>query len=181
MNISLLHLETAPQRCPMCDGELYVTRFEPRAGANCPFCRGPLWFLQKSVDEIVIITFLSEGKLKNTPTGWNDATFWSLKNASRAIVDLSRLSFVSSGFLDTLVAIQQRLKSTGGILKVCGLNPQAAEAFIDAEMDVLFEIYPDEEAALESFDQSGDATSMILPMIGGQVASSESVEVAAQA
>jgi stage II sporulation protein AA (anti-sigma F factor antagonist) len=179
MNISLMHLETAPERCPMCDGELYVTQSEPRAGAACPICRGPLWFLQKKVDDVLILTILSEGKNKNTTSCWSDATFWSLKNATQAVVNLSRLPTVSSVFLDTLVAIQQKLKSAGGALKVCGLNPQVTNTFKDAELDSLFEIYPDEEAAQDSFDPSGDPSSMILPMLSEPVA--ESGKLAAQA
>ena len=181
MNISLMQLETAPERCPMCEGELYVSRSEPRAGATCPLCREPLWFLQKIVDEVVILTFLSEGKHKNAASGWTDATFWSLKNATRAVVNLSRLPTVSSALLETLEAIHQRLKSAGGALKVCGLNPQVADAFKDAELDESVEIYPDEETALDSFDQSSDSSSMILPMISEPVASAERGKIAVQA
>ena len=181
MNISLMQLETAPERCPMCEGELYVSRSEPRAGATCPLCREPLWFLQKIVDEVVILTFLSEGKHKNTTSGWSDATFWSLKKATRAVANLSRLPAVSSVLLETLESIHQRLKSAGGALKVCGLNPQVADAFKNAELDALFEIYPDEETALDSFDQSGDSAAMILPMISEPIESTESGKIAVQA
>ena len=181
MSLSLLHLETSPERCPMCDGELYVTPSEPRAGADCPFCRGPLWFLQKTADDVVILTFLSEGSQKTASSGWCDATIWSLKNAARAVIDLSRLLRVSRGFLETLAVIQQRLKSAGGALKICGLNPRVAEAIKDANLDAPFEIYPDQESALESFEQSGDTASMILPMVGDPAANVESGKLAAQA
>lgn len=180
MTFSISRLETAPQRCPMCEGELYVTQSEPRSGAACPFCRGPLSFLLKEVDDAIVLTFLSDGKFKSSPPAWNNATFWSLKNATRVVVDLSRLLAVSSAFLDTIAAIQQRLKSAGGALKVCGLRPPVIEAFEDAELDTIVEIYPDEEAALESFDQMADADSMIYPMIATTTVS-EAGELAIQA
>jgi anti-anti-sigma factor len=173
MTLSISRLEAAPQRCPMCEGELYVTRSEPRSGASCPFCRGPLWFLMKEVDEVVVLTFLSDGKHKNS-------TFWSIKNATRVVVDLSRLTTVSSAFLDTIVAIQQRLKSAGGALKVCGLRPAVAQAFESAELDTIVEVYPDEETALESFEQPSDPDSMIFPMVAA-TAMPEAAEVAIQA
>jgi anti-anti-sigma regulatory factor len=180
MNISL-HLETAPERCPMCDGELYVTRSGPRAGAACPFCRGTLWFLQKKIDGVPILTVLAEGKRKLATAAWSDATFWSLKNAARAVVNLSRLTGVSDEFLDTLVAIQQKLKSAGGNLKICGATPPVAAAFHAAELDAVLEVYADEEAALNSFDQSNDPASMILPLIPEPVTALESGRMAAQA
>jgi anti-anti-sigma regulatory factor len=150
----------------MCEGELYVTRSEPRSGVACPFCRGPLWFLKKEAGEVVVLTFLSDGKYKNSPPAWNDATFWSIKNATRVVVDLSRLLAVSIAFLDTIVTIQQRLKTAGGVLKVCGVRPNVIEAFEDAELDAIVEIYSDEETALESFEQPADVDSMIFPMVG---------------
>jgi anti-anti-sigma regulatory factor len=165
----------------MCEGELYVTRSEPRSGAACPFCRGPLWFLQKAVDDVVILTFLSDGKHRSTTSGWNDATFWSLKNSTRAVVDLSRLPTVSGAFVDTIAAIQQRLKSSAGALKICGVNPAVAEVFKDAGLDAVVEIYPDQETALESFEQSGEADSMILPMVSAPIIASETREIAVQA
>jgi anti-anti-sigma regulatory factor len=181
MSLSLMHLETAPEKCPMCEGELYVTQSEPRAGAACPICRGPLWFLQKTVDGAVILTFLSEGKHKNSVGGRSEATFWSLKTANRAIIDLSRFSTVSNAFLETLAAIRERMNSAGGSVKICGLNAQVAEAFKRAELDDLFDIYPDEEAALESFDQSSEPSAMILPMHTETVVTAESGKIAVQA
>ncbi len=181
MNISIKQLETAPQLCPMCEGELYVTRSEPRAGASCPFCREPLWFLQKAADEMVILTFLCDGKHKNSASGWNDAKFWSLRNATRVVVDLSRLPIVSGVFLDILAALQQKLKSAGGSLKLCGLNLSVAETLNNYKKDMPFEIFPDEETALESFDQPGDADSMILPMLSEPVHFSESGKMIAHA
>jgi anti-anti-sigma factor len=132
------------------------------------------------VDEIVVLTFLSDGKHKNSPPTWNDPTFWRLKNATRVVVDLSRLLTVSSAFLDTIATIQQRLKSAGGALKVCGLRPAVAETFENTELDTILEVYPDEETALKSFEQPADADSMILPMVAA-MAVSEAGELAIQA
>jgi anti-anti-sigma regulatory factor len=181
MNISLLHHETALEKCPMCDGELYVARSVPRAGTACPFCREPLWFLQKKIDGVPILTVLAEGKHKLATAAWSDATIWSLKNAARAVVNLSRLTGVSDEFLDTLVAIQQKLKSAGGSLKICGATPPVAAALHDAELDAVLELYADEESAIDSFEQPTDPASMFLPLRPEPTAAVESGRMAAQA
>jgi uncharacterized protein YbaR (Trm112 family) len=164
MAISILQLESTAFLCPKCDGELYVTPTEPRAGSACPFCREPLWFLRKTVGEVAFLTLLAESKHKSGPSVSCEAMYWSMKNASVAIVDFSRWLEVSNGFLDVLLAVQQKMKASGGLCKLCGLTPQVAEAFRDADLDTVFEIYPDVAAAMENIALSDDEHIATLPL-----------------
>jgi uncharacterized protein YbaR (Trm112 family) len=151
MGTSLAQLEAIPQCCPLCDGELYVAQSSPKGGAACPFCRRPLWFLRKTVKDIVVLTLLAEERRKVGAFGWNDHTFWPLQNTSALVVDLSRLSAVSSMLLEALVTRQRELQSTSGTMKVCGLCTEVANAFRAAKLETRFDIYPDEQTALDSF------------------------------
>jgi anti-anti-sigma regulatory factor len=124
----------------------------------------PLWFLRKSADGVVILTFLAEGKQKSGAV-LNDSTLWILQNATRVVANLSRMPLTSNAFMDMLVSLQQKLKSTGGVMKVCGLQPEVEALFREYEMDTVFEIFPDEKSALESFNSSENQSSSILPMV----------------
>jgi anti-anti-sigma regulatory factor len=137
---------------------------EPRAGSACPFCREPIWFLRKEVEGGVFLTILAEAKHKTGPSVSCEAIYWILKNALFAVIDFSRLSEVSTGFLDALLAAQQKMKASGGVLKLCGLVPQVANDFHDADMDAAFEIYLNVEVALESIALMDDAQAATFPL-----------------
>jgi anti-anti-sigma regulatory factor len=124
----------------------------------------PLWFLRKSADGVVILTFLAEGKQKSGAV-LNDSTLWILQNATRVVANLSRMPSTSNAFMDMLVSLQQKLKSTGGVMKVCGLHPEVEALFREYEMDTVFEIFPDEKSALEGFNSTENESSSILPMV----------------
>ena len=65
--------------------------------------------------------------------------------------------------MDMLVSLQQKLKSTGGVMKVCGLQPEVESIFREYEMDTVFEIFPDEKSALESFNSTENESSRFCP------------------
>jgi anti-anti-sigma regulatory factor len=164
MNMLSSFAETAAQCCPLCGEELFVTRSEPRSGASCPFCRRPLWFLRNCVDDVLIVTFLGEGKRKNAAPAWSEAALWLPREAAQVVADLSRMTSASHAFFEMLAAMQRKLELAGGAMKLCGLRPKVAESLKNAEPAALFEIYADEQSALKSFTSAVESESIDFPL-----------------
>ena len=72
----------------------------------------------------------------------------AIGDSSHAVLNLARLRFVTSTFLGMLVALRRETQTASVSLKLCGPNPTALEALSIAKMDQLFQIYDDEQAAL---------------------------------
>ncbi|MCL4202127.1 MAG: STAS domain-containing protein [Pirellulaceae bacterium] len=75
------------------------------------------------------------------------------RGESRVVLDLSRISFVSSAALGMLVRFRKRRSDHGLTLKMCGVGTMIEETFHITGMSLLFEIYKTAEEAIASFDQ----------------------------
>jgi len=100
------------------------------------------------------ITVLSlEGRLDAQSAGGVEETFKKKmeEGASKLLVDLSGVEYVSSAGLRVLLATSKKLNAQGGKLVLCGLKPYVQEVFEVAGFTSIFEILPDVDAALGSF------------------------------
>jgi anti-anti-sigma factor len=68
------------------------------------------------------------------------------------ILNFQNVSFLSSAALVKLIAAYKLIKSRGGGLKLCSIRPEFKEVFSITHLDRLFEILPDEAAALEALE-----------------------------
>jgi anti-sigma B factor antagonist len=107
--------------------------------------------VRKSINDVVVLTFLPGETSRGEDIVRADEAFSALGNAVQVVLNLSYLQSATSLFLGMLLAFRKKIASVGGTLKVCGLTPLVAEVFHVAHFDKLFEIYPDEQAAFESF------------------------------
>jgi anti-anti-sigma factor len=69
----------------------------------------------------------------------------------RILINLSNAHFISSAMLANLVKLQRKIQASKGRLRLCGLRPVILDAFKVSRFDKIFEIYPDEAAALKKF------------------------------
>ena len=76
------------------------------------------------------------------------------QNQPRTVLDLNRVSFVSSAALGMLVRFRKRRGEHGFPLKLCGVGGAVDETFRITGLNTLFEIYETVEAAIASFDQT---------------------------
>jgi anti-anti-sigma factor len=74
------------------------------------------------------------------------------KGETRVVLDLSRISFVSSAALGMLVRFRKRRADHGSTLKMCGVGAMIEETFHITGMHLLFEIYKTAEEAIASFE-----------------------------
>ena len=67
------------------------------------------------------------------------------------ILDFQNLSYSNSAGLRELIALYKLAMAKGGSLKLCSLQPQLEDLFSFTNLKKVFEIYPNEEEALNSF------------------------------
>lgn len=73
---------------------------------------------------------------------------------ARLLVDFSRVRFMGSSLLGTLIRLRKRTLENQGSLKLCSLTPAIRKMFAAVKLDLILDIYRDEQGALDSFDES---------------------------
>ena len=73
-------------------------------------------------------------------------------NAVKLLVDFSRVNFMGSTLLGVLIRLSKRTAENGGFLKLCGLTPAIANMFSLIKLDQIFDIYQDQQSAMDSYD-----------------------------
>jgi anti-sigma B factor antagonist len=68
------------------------------------------------------------------------------------LIDLSKVDFVDSAGLGSLLSCLKKAKSSGGELKVFGLTKSVRSLFELMRMQKIFSIYDDRSMAIASFD-----------------------------
>jgi anti-sigma B factor antagonist len=68
------------------------------------------------------------------------------------ILNLSGVERLSSDMLGEMITLHKKLQGLGGRLALCCLKPKLTEVFEVLQLDQLFAIYPEEAAALASFE-----------------------------
>jgi anti-anti-sigma factor len=143
--------DEASDRCPVCGREVPPERLNWAGDAPCPHCGNPLWFVQGSRSGIVTLTFLPGLMAGSEAMERVQQVQEAVASSSRLVLNLSRMHFVSSMFLGMLVVIHRRMLAVGGTLKLCGLHPDTADTFRFSKLNRVFDIYEDEQMALNSF------------------------------
>ena len=70
---------------------------------------------------------------------------------SRLLLNFRNVSLLSSSALASLMNLDKKVKERHGTLKLCGLKPVQRELFHVTGLDRVFELYPDEQSALDTF------------------------------
>jgi anti-sigma B factor antagonist len=74
-----------------------------------------------------------------------------LNGNNRVLLDLTRLTFIDSSGCGTLLSIYNRVKSSGGMLKIYGVQEQILEIFDLIRLDRIIDVFKTKEAALKEF------------------------------
>lgn len=70
---------------------------------------------------------------------------------NRLVIDLGEVAFLTSTGIGAIIALQKKLHSEGGNLKLCSLNPDILSLFKITQVDRLFDIQPNADEAVKSF------------------------------
>ncbi|HEY1736558.1 MAG TPA: STAS domain-containing protein [Methylovirgula sp.] len=67
----------------------------------------------------------------------------------RMLLDFSDLQYISSAGLRIVLLAAKKMKSAGGKMALCALNPQIAEVFEISGFSNILDIHPSRDAALK--------------------------------
>lgn len=73
------------------------------------------------------------------------------QKTSRIVINLSRVTYVDSSGLATLVEILKNMRSYGGKMRLACMSPKIKSLFEITKLEKLFEILADEETAITNF------------------------------
>ena len=73
------------------------------------------------------------------------------KKAPKIVVSLSKVTYVDSSGLATLVEILKHMRAYGGKMRLTGLSPKIKSLFEITKLEKLFEIMASEEEAVSTF------------------------------
>jgi anti-anti-sigma factor len=111
----------------------------------------PLWFLSRSVGDVIVVTFL-EGVGSGGDVFWRvDEIRVAMGDSQRLVLNLSHLPGVTSIFLGMLIRLQRRLQCGRDSLRLCGLRPETRDVFRATRLENIFDLYREERDAIESF------------------------------
>ena len=71
---------------------------------------------------------------------------------NRLVLNLGTVEMLTSAAIGKLVMLNRKVQAANGRLALCCLTPTVKEIFDSMRLTDLFHIYPDEQAALQSFD-----------------------------
>ena len=140
-----------PNQCPACGNEVMLGAREFAGETPCLTCGRWLWFVRRTVGNVAVLTFLPGLIVGSESDGRVDEVLAALGDCSGLILNVSRLRLTSSIFLGMMVALHRTWQPVHGRLKVCGLGGNSRDALKVTHLDVLFDVYEDEQAALASF------------------------------
>ncbi len=137
--------------CPACGSPVIIEPIDSVGDSPCIKCGHMIWFVRRSIDETVILTFLPGLMMSSESLGRVSEVKAAIGEAPRAILDLAHLHFLSSIFLGLLVALHRWLDADARALRVCSVQPDNREVFRITKLDGMFTLCDDEQIALESF------------------------------
>ena len=73
------------------------------------------------------------------------------QSKNRLILNMAQVDYVDSSGLGTLVMVASNLKKRGGAVKLLNLNRRNVELLVMTKLATIFEIFADEQNALNSF------------------------------
>jgi anti-sigma B factor antagonist len=65
------------------------------------------------------------------------------------VLDLSHTQFFGSAFIELMVRVWNRIKKRGGKFALCGLQEYCDEIIRVAQLDTVWDLYPDQDAAVQ--------------------------------
>jgi len=73
------------------------------------------------------------------------------QSKNRLILNMAQVDYVDSSGLGTLVMVSSNLKKRGGAVKLLSLNRRNVELLVMTKLATIFEIFADEQDAINSF------------------------------
>ena len=69
----------------------------------------------------------------------------------KLLLNFDNVEFLSSAALGKLISLKKKASDSGTVLKLCSIRPEIFEVFKITNLDQVFQIYEDQDAALAGF------------------------------
>ena len=110
---------------------------------------------QQEVDGICILALKGRLVLGDESIGYRTMVKNLLSSGTkRIVINLQHANYIDSAGLGALIETHRTTKEKGGRLALCSLGPNFRQALEYAKLLPVFETFPDEAAAVRSFEAS---------------------------
>jgi len=104
---------------------------------------------RESIGDAVVVTVAGSVDIYSSPELRGELKVALDAKAQPLVIDMGGVSFVDSSGLATLIEGLQKVQGYGGKLLLCNLSPKVLGVFQLANLDHIFQIRDNREAALE--------------------------------
>ena len=134
--------EEIAEACPICGSDHLVDSTKPEEATPCPTCGSRCWFDRDKDLQIAVV---------NAAGSLDMETLKRLADSRYAVVlDFSQVLQLSPKVPAQLLTFDKRLKMQNQRLKFFGFQPETLNLLKLAKLDTAFEIYANEDEALDS-------------------------------
>jgi anti-sigma B factor antagonist len=109
----------------------------------------------REIGRVVVIDAVGRFTLTDGRTHLRDVIHvFSSNGVKRFILKLARVEFIDSYGIGELARSYSVVRQAAGAMKLASVSPKVMEILEISRLNTIFEIYPDENAAIQAFAQS---------------------------
>jgi anti-sigma B factor antagonist len=108
----------------------------------------------ETIDGVTVVSFV-ESKIVSEESiqevGDQLYSLVDIEGHRQLLLNFGNVQYLSSAALGKLINLKKRVGAAGGKVKLCCIHPELKVVFKITRLDNVFEIYDDEQAALDSY------------------------------
>ena len=111
-------------------------------------------FQLETISGVTVVVFLDSEIVDDYTLNAVRDELYKLADSSkkgRFVLNLAKVKKFSTMLIATLLGFKKRLKKAGGEMKICCIASHLREAVTILQLDREFDIYPEEQAAIDAF------------------------------
>jgi anti-sigma B factor antagonist len=130
-------------------------RFPDPAQGVCPMSTGPRRHLRlETIDGVTVVSFVDTKIVTEENIQEVGDQLYSLvekEGHKQLLLNFGNVQYLSSAALGKLINLKKKVGAVKGKLKLCCIHPDLLEVFRITRLDQVFEIYDEEQEALDKF------------------------------
>jgi len=108
----------------------------------------------EEVGDVTVVRFVDKRILDETNIQVIGTQLFGLVDEDgrrKIVLDFSNVEYLSSAALGKLITLDKKVKASKGKLRLCGIRPEIHEVFTITRLHKVFNIFDDQEKALDGF------------------------------
>jgi anti-anti-sigma factor len=115
---------------------------------RCEQCGHGVWFRTRTAGDVAIFDLLPEMNPEQAAVDRLSDLVERSSRPPRLLLNLHRIDFVTSTFLNRLLVLRRKIQDVHGRLLLCSLSPVIVEIFEVNKLEQLFDVFVNERDAL---------------------------------